>query len=128
MLCLIRLCMFIICLFYFFFFSSRRRHTRSYGDWSSDVCSSDLKCRGVYEVCEVRGGRLVDAPRHLQRLVRSLGELRIALPMALSALGVVLRETVRRNRVGDGLVYLQVTRGIARRDFHFPAADTKPSV
>jgi D-alanine transaminase len=83
---------------------------------------------GVYEVCEVRGGRLVDAPRHLQRLVRSLGALRIALPMALSALGVVLRETVRRNRVRDGLVYLQVTRGVARRDFHFPAADTKPGV
>src|SRR5215204_3886565 len=77
---------------------------------------------GVYEVCEVRGGRLVDEGRHLQRLVRSLGELRIALPMRLSALGVVLRETIRRNRVRDGLVYLQITRGVARRDFQFPAA------
>jgi D-alanine transaminase len=79
---------------------------------------------GVYEVCEVRGGRLVDERRHMQRLVRSLGELRIAL----TALGVVLRETVRRNRVQDGLVYLQITRGVARRDFIFPAANTKPSV
>jgi D-alanine transaminase len=83
---------------------------------------------GVYEVCEVRGGRLVDERRHMQRLVRSLGELRIALPMPLTALGVVLRETVRRNRVQDGLVYLQITRGVARRDFIFPAANTKPSV
>ena len=83
---------------------------------------------GVYEVCEVRGGRLVDERRHLQRLQRSLAELRIALPMSLPALGVVLRETVRRNRVRDGLVYLQITRGIARRDFLFPDLDTKPSV
>ena len=46
----------------------------------------------------------------------------------LKALGVVLRETVRRNRVRDGLVYLQVTRGVARRDHAFPAIDTAPSV
>jgi D-alanine transaminase len=83
---------------------------------------------GVYEVCEVRAGRLVDEPRHIQRLVRSLGELRIALPMTPTALGVVLRETVRRNRVDHGLVYLQVTRGVARRDFLFPAPETRPSV
>ena len=83
---------------------------------------------GVYEVCQVRGGRLVDEERHLQRLVRSLGELRIALPMSLAALGVVLRETIRRNRVRDGLVYLQITRGVARRDFVFPAPEVKPSV
>ena len=83
---------------------------------------------GVYEVCEVRGGQLVDERRHIQRLVRSLNELRMALPMPLSALGVVLRETVRRNRVQHGLVYLQVTRGVARRDFLFPAPETRPSV
>jgi D-alanine transaminase len=83
---------------------------------------------GVYEVCEVRGGQLVDERRHIQRLLRSLGELRMALPMPLNALGVVLRETVRRNRVQHGLVYLQVTRGVARRDFLFPAPDTRPSV
>ncbi|HKA73497.1 MAG TPA: D-amino-acid transaminase [Xanthobacteraceae bacterium] len=83
---------------------------------------------GVYEVCEVREGRLVDERRHMQRLVRSLGELGIALPMSLAALGVVLHETVRRNRVEHGLVYLQVTRGVARRDFLFPAPETRPSV
>jgi D-alanine transaminase len=64
----------------------------------------------------------------MQRLVRSLTELRMALPMPLNALGVVLRETVRRNRVRDGLVYLQVTRGVARRDFLFPAPGTAPSI
>jgi D-alanine transaminase len=83
---------------------------------------------GVYEVCEVRGGRLVDERRHMARLDRSLGELRIARPMSPAALGVVLRETIRRNRVCDGIVYVQVTRGVARRDFPFPAADTRPSL
>src|SRR5262249_22549579 len=59
---------------------------------------------------------------------RSLDELRIAMPMSLAALGIVLRETVRRNRVQDGIVYLQVTRGVARRDHAFPPAGTVPSV
>jgi D-alanine transaminase len=83
---------------------------------------------GVYEVCEVRGGRLVDERRHMARLDRSLRELRISRPMSASALSVVMHETVRRNRVRDGIVYLQVTRGAARRDFPFPAAGTVPSV
>ncbi len=83
---------------------------------------------GVYEVCEVRGGRLVDERRHMARLDRSLNELRIAHPMTPRALGIVMRETVRRNRVRDGIVYVQVTRGEARRDFPFPTAGTRPSV
>lgn len=83
---------------------------------------------GVYEVCEVRAGSMVDERRHMERLVRSLNELRIRLPMPLAALGVVLRETIRRNRVRHGLVYLQVTRGVARRDHYFPAASTPPSI
>jgi D-alanine transaminase len=83
---------------------------------------------GVYEVCEVRAGRLIDERRHMQRLQRSLNELRIATPMPLNALGVVLRETVRRNRVQDGIVYLQITRGVAPRDHAFPKPDTRPSV
>src|SRR5436190_6463837 len=70
---------------------------------------------GVYEVCEVRGGRIIDERRHVDRLVRSLNELRIAMPMPRSALGVVFREMIARNRVRDGLIYLQVTRGVARR-------------
>lgn len=83
---------------------------------------------GVYEVCEVRGGRLIDEQRHMARLDRSLNELRIARPMSAAALGLVLRETVRRNRVRDGIVYLQVTRGVAPRDFPFPPDGTRPSV
>ena len=83
---------------------------------------------GVYEVCEVRGGKLVDERRHMERLERSLKELRIAMPMPINALGVVLRETVARNRVRNGIVYLQITRGVARRDHAFPAPGTPPSV
>jgi D-alanine transaminase len=83
---------------------------------------------GVYEVCEVRGGRLIDERRHMARLDRSLRELRMTRPMSLAALGIVLRETVRRNRVHDGIVYVQVTRGVAPRDFPFPAADIRPSL
>ncbi len=83
---------------------------------------------GVYEVCEVRGGCLVDERRHMQRLQRSLGALRIGEPMNLRALGVILRETVRRNRVTNGIVYLQVTRGAAHRDFAFPQGGLAPSV
>jgi D-alanine transaminase len=83
---------------------------------------------GVYEVCEVRGGRLVDERRHLERLTRSLAELRIRMPMPLAALGIVLREVVARNRIGYGIVYLQVTRGVARRDHAFPAPEVRPSV
>jgi D-alanine transaminase len=83
---------------------------------------------GVYEVCEVRGGRLVDERRHFERLVRSSRELRIRLPMSRAALGVVLRETVRRNRVRDGIVYLQVTRGVAPRDHAFPPSAVAPSI
>jgi D-alanine transaminase len=83
---------------------------------------------GVYEVCEVKDGRLVDERRHMERLARSLAELRIRPPMTLPALGVVLHETIRRNRVDWGIVYLQITRGVARRDHAFPAADTPPSI
>jgi D-alanine transaminase len=83
---------------------------------------------GVYEVCEIRGGRIVDQRRHMERLTRSLAELRIAAPMSNAALAIVLRECVRRNRVRDGIVYLQVTRGVARRDHAFPPPGTVPSV
>lgn len=83
---------------------------------------------GVYEVCEVRGGWLVDERSHMERLQRSLKELQIAMPMSLAALGAILRETVRRNRVVDGIVYLQITRGVARRDHPFPTAPVTPAV
>lgn len=83
---------------------------------------------GVYEVCEIRDGRLVDMPRHMTRLQRSLSELRIAMPMPLQSLSVVMHEVVRRNRVTYGIVYLQITRGVARRDHGFPAKPVTPSV
>ena len=83
---------------------------------------------GVYEVCEIRNGSLVDERRHLQRLERSLSELRMTLPLAPSALRFVMEETVRRNRVRDGLIYLQVTRGVARRDHGFPEQAIKPAL
>ena len=83
---------------------------------------------GVYEVCEIARGNIMDMTRHLDRLGRSLSELRIAWPMERKALQAVIREVVRRNRVRNGLVYLQVTRGVAKRDHIFPSADTPPSI
>jgi D-alanine transaminase len=83
---------------------------------------------GVYEVCEVRGGLLIDERRHLDRLKRSLGELRIRMPMPLQPLGIVMREVVARNRIRYGVVYVQITRGVARRDHAFPTPKVRPSV
>jgi len=82
----------------------------------------------VYEVCEVRQGRLIDERRHLERLKRSLDALQIRLPMLPAALGVVLREVIACNRIGYGIVYLQVSRGVARRDHAFPAPEVAPSL
>ncbi|MDI1280732.1 D-amino-acid transaminase [Brevundimonas sp.] len=83
---------------------------------------------GVYEVWSVFDGKLADFDGHMTRLVRSLTELRIDVPMTREALTRVLKETVRRNRVRNGIVYLQVTRGTARRDHPFPPEGTPPSV
>lgn len=82
---------------------------------------------GVYEVIAVRGGRLVDRAPHFARLARSLKELSIPRPMSEAALAHVLAEIVRRNRVDDGMVYLQITRGIAPRDHAWPAG-LRPAV
>jgi D-alanine transaminase len=82
----------------------------------------------VYEVCEIRGGRLIDERRHLDRLERSLAALRIRMPMTRRALGIVLHEVAARNRIGYGIVYLQITRGVARRDHAFPQPDVPPSL
>ena len=75
---------------------------------------------GVYEVIAVEEGRLVDEDGHIDRLDRSLRELRMTRPIGRRGLGLVMRELVRRNGVRDGLLYLQVTRGTAPRDFKFP--------
>jgi D-alanine transaminase len=82
----------------------------------------------AYEVCEVRAGQLIDERRHLDRLARSLAELRIRMPMTRGALGVVLREVVAKNRIGNGMVYLQIGRGVARRDPAFPTPEVAPSL
>lgn len=82
----------------------------------------------VYEVWALRDGRWFDAGAHMARLVRSLQELRIDLPLSQAALWVVLRETARRNRVRDGIVYIQVSRGSAPRDHGFPAKPVRPTV
>jgi D-alanine transaminase len=82
----------------------------------------------IYEVCEVKDGRLVDETRHMQRLARSLGELGMAQPMSKGALSRVMRETIRRNRVRHGIVYLQVSRGARPRDFLFPPHRVTPTV
>src|SRR5260370_24772959 len=75
---------------------------------------------GIYEVCEVRGGAIIDERRHLERLRRSLDELRIRLPVTLRALAVIMRETIRRNRVRDRSLYVPMTRRVARPPFSFP--------
>jgi D-alanine transaminase len=82
----------------------------------------------VYEVCAVREGRLIDEAPHLARLERSLGELKMRPPIGTRQLAHVLRETVRLNRVVDGLVYAQISRGVARRDHGFPSAQVKPTL
>jgi D-alanine transaminase len=83
---------------------------------------------GVYEVCELWNGHVVDQTRHLDRLERSLRELEIAMPVTRRALCVIMHEVIRRNRVRDGLAYVQVTRGVARRDHVFPPPDTPPAL
>jgi len=82
----------------------------------------------VYEVWALFDGKLADAEGHFARLERSLSELRIAMPMSRAALTLVLKEAVRRNGVREGLLYLQVSRGVAPRDHAFPDASVRPAV
>jgi D-alanine transaminase len=82
---------------------------------------------GVYEVIAVLSGRMIDANAHLDRLERSLDALEIPMPATRRAVTMWLQETVRRNRVVEGVVYLQVSRGIARRE-HVTSERLRPSV
>ena len=77
---------------------------------------------GIYEVMAVVGGFLLDEGPHLMRLARSLAELQISAPMSNAALRIVMREVIRRNGVHNGIVYVQITRGVAARDHAFPKA------
>jgi len=81
---------------------------------------------GVYEVIAIYRGRLVDAEPHLDRLDRSLAELGINPPSSRRSLEIILHEVMRRNRLTHGSLYLQVTRGVARRDHAY--TDDMPSV
>jgi D-alanine transaminase len=82
----------------------------------------------VYEVCGVNGGLLMDEDEHLDRLERSLHEIEIAMPMPRNALKLVMRELVRRNGLRNGLLYLQISRGVARRDHPIPKVAPRPSL
>jgi len=83
---------------------------------------------GVYEVVHLYAGRFIDEDLHLDRLERSLREIEIAMPMTRAALRRVLAEVARRNRVREGLLYMQVTRGVARRDHAFPVPTLRPAL
>lgn len=83
---------------------------------------------GVYEVTTVLDGKLIDFPGHMARLSRSLGELEMQAPASEEQLLEIHRQLVRENDLTNGLIYLQVTRGAADRDFLYPAPDTPPTL
>ncbi|MBU6418189.1 MAG: D-amino-acid transaminase [Proteobacteria bacterium] len=83
---------------------------------------------GIYEVFYAYRGRLMDETLHFARLERSRGEIGLASPMGAAALRVVIHELMRRNRVETGLVYLQLTRGVAKRDHVFPGPVPRPAL
>ena len=82
---------------------------------------------GVYEVVTIVGGRMIDMEGHLDRLWRSLGELHMTAPMKREPLKMVMREVIRQNGITNGIIYLQVSRGVAPRDHPFPK-NTPPSL
>jgi len=82
----------------------------------------------IYEVVGVVDGRFLDEELHLDRLQRSVGEIGMAMPMGRTALKLITREMARRNRVRDGLIYFQVTRGAVRRDHAVPDAPPRPTL
>lgn len=82
----------------------------------------------VYEVTAVLDGKLVEFAPHMKRLERSLSELDMAMPCTVDELLDIHREMVRRNKLIEGLVYMQISRGAADRDFAFPCEDTKPTL
>jgi D-alanine transaminase len=83
---------------------------------------------GIYEVVHLFDGRFIDEDLHLARLERSLREIALPMPMPRASLRMVLREVARRNRVTEGLLYMQVTRGVARRDHAFPNKPIPPAL
>jgi D-alanine transaminase len=82
----------------------------------------------IYEVTCVIGGKLVDFDGHMARLARSLKELDMPVPMSDAELLAIHRKLVADNNVDEGLIYMQISRGNADRDFNFPSKDTSPVV
>ena len=82
---------------------------------------------GIYEYVAFYNRKLLDRELHFKRLERSLKELQIPLPMSMAAFNIVVRELIGRNNREDGGLYIQVTRGVARRDHAFPK-QTKPAL
>ena len=75
---------------------------------------------GVYEVFSVKNGKLVDYTGHIDRLSRSLNEIKIKYPINVRSILFHMRNIIKKNLIVDGLIYLQITRGVAKRDFKFP--------
>ena len=75
---------------------------------------------GVYEVFSVKNGKLVDYTSHIDRLSRSLNEIKIKYPINVRSILFHMRNIIKKNLIVDGLIYLQITRGVAKRDFKFP--------
>lgn len=78
----------------------------------------------IYEACQIKDGAIIDLRRHMDRMDRSLSELRLAAPMSRAAMTHVLREVARRNKVRNGYIYWQISRGAAPRDHAFPVGVT----
>jgi D-alanine transaminase len=83
---------------------------------------------GIYEYIAFYNRRLLDEEPHLARLQRSIKEINIEMPVALPAFKLIMRELIARNERDHGAFYIQVTRGVARRDHAFPAAAPKPAL
>ena len=83
---------------------------------------------GIYEVNNVIAGKAINQDYHLDRMERSLREIGIAMPMSRASLKIVMGEMIARNRIANGLLYIQVTRGAVRRDHVPPADPPKPTL
>jgi len=82
---------------------------------------------GIYEVMAFYNRKFLDADLHIERLFRSLNELQICLPMSKKSLQIIMRELLERNNRTDGTIYIQISRGVAKRDHAFPKDDA-PSI
>jgi D-alanine transaminase len=83
---------------------------------------------GIYEVIAITKGQLVDPEWHMSRLWRSLAELRIPEPMSDPAMRAVMNQVIRRNRVRNGIIYMQISRGVTRVRDHAYSTELRPSV